>query len=272
MAYMVTPQLSEDVTNDMNSTANITGIDPGDEVKGAWGSLSMTPNVPSTAQVTLAGNTTLSYAEGNNGLFISDAAHKNALGAIVEAQKTLNLVNGGTIGKVTLTNGKGTASDERNLTTLNINGNGNLTTINGIDTVIGSDTTTYATRVNVNSDADVTGDITGVGRVNVNEGATLHVYNSDAASKDVPEVLVNTLAVVNGTAQIDGDLIIDGQYSSSTYDGFGGDGEAYAIGGSITATNIELEHDASLTTVHSGLISAETVTAVAHWHWLLRDL
>ena len=253
---------SEDVTNDMNSTANITGINPGDEVKGAWGSLSMVPNVPSTAQVTLAGNTTLSYAAGNNGFFISDAAHDNALGAIVEAQKTLTLVNGGTIGKVTLTNGKDNANDERNLTTLNINGNGNLTTIHGIDTVIGSDTTTYDTRVNVNSDADVTADITGVGRVNVNEGATLHVYNPDSASKDVPEVLVNTLAVRNGHAQIDGDLIIDGQYRSQT-ESFGGDGEAYAVGGSITATNIELEHNASLTTVHGGLISAETVTAVA---------
>ena len=253
---------SEDVTNDMNSTANITGIDPGDEVKGAWGSLSMNPNVPTTAQVTLAGNTTLSYAEGNNGLFISDNDHKIALGAIVEAQKTFNLVNGGSIGKVTLTNGKDNANDERNLTTLNINGNGNLTTINGIDTVISSDTTAYATRVNVNSDADVTGDITGVGRVNVNEGATLHVYNPDASSKDAPEVLVNILAVRNGNAQIDGDLIIDGNYNSQN-EGFDGEGEAYAVGGTITATNIELEHDAALTTVHGGLISAETVTAVA---------
>ena len=161
---------SEDVTNDMNSTANITGIDPGDEVKGAWGSLSMNPNVPNTAQVTIAGNTTLSYASGNNGFFISDSSHKNALGAIVEAQKTLNLVNGGAIGKVTLTNGKDDA--DRNLTTLNINGNGNLTTINGIDTVIDGSTNSYATRVNVNSDADVTTDITGVGHLNVNEGAT----------------------------------------------------------------------------------------------------
>ena len=186
----------EDVTTDQMSHSNITGIEPGDEVKGGWGSLSMISNVPSTAQVTLAGNTTLSYAEGNNGFFISDAAHDNALGAIVEAQKTFNLVNGGTIGKVTLTNGKDDANDERNLTTLNINGNGNLTTINGIDTLIGTgDTTAYNTRVNVNSDADVTGDITGVGRVNVNAGATLHVYNPDDTSKDVPEVLVNTLAL-----------------------------------------------------------------------------
>ena len=254
---------SEDVTNTQNSTANITGINPGDEVKGAWGSFSMVANVPNTAQVTLAGNTTLSFAEGNNGFFISDEGHDNALGAIVGAQKSFSLVNGGKIGKVTLTNGKDDANDERNLTTLNINGNGNLTTINGIDTLIGTgNTTAYNTRVNVNSDADVTGDITGVGRVNVNAGATLHVYNPDDTSKDVPEVLVNTLAVRNGTAQIDGDLIIDGQYNSQT-EGFGGDGEAYAIGGKIAATNIELEHDADLTTVHSGLISAETLTAVA---------
>ena len=252
----------EDVTTDQMSHSNITGIEPGDEVKGGWGSLSMVSNVPSTAQVTLAGNTTLSYAEGNNGFFISDAAHDNALGAIVEAQKSFSLVNGGTIGKVTLTNGKDDANDERNLTTLNINGNGNLTTITGIDTVISSsETTAYATRVNVNSDADVTGDITGVGRVNVNAGATLHVYNPDTASKDVPEVLVNTLAVRNGTAQIDGDLIIDGDDNSR--DGFGGEGEAYAIGGTIKATNIELEHHADLTTVADGLISAETITAAA---------
>ena len=253
----------EDVTTDQMSQSNITGINPGDEVKGGWGSLSMVSNVPSTAQVTLAGNTTLSFAEGNNGFFISDEGHDNALGAIVGAQKAFNLVNGGKIGKVTLTNGKDDANDERNLTTLNINGNGNLTTINGIDTLIGSgDTTAYNTRVNVNSDADVTGDITGVGRVYVNAGATLHVYNPDDTSKDVPEVLVNTLAVRNGTAQIDGDLIINKQ-NSQTDEGFGGDGEAYAIGGKIAATNIELEHNADLTTVHSGLISAETLTAVA---------
>ena len=252
----------EDVTTDQMSQSNITGINPGDEVKGAWGSLSMVANVPNTAQVTLAGNTTLSFAEGNNGFFISDAAHDNALGAIVGAQKSFSLVNGGKIGKVTLTNGKDDANDERNLTTLNINGNGNLTTINGIDTLIGTgNTTAYNTRVNVNSDADVTGDITGVGRVNVNAGATLHVYNPDTASKDVPEVLVNTLAVRNGTAQIDGDLIIDGDDNSR--DGFGGEGEAYAIGGTIKATNIELEHHADLTTVADGLISAETITAAA---------
>ena len=253
----------EDVTTDQMSHSNITGIEPGDEVKGGWGSLSMVSNVPSTAQVTLAGNTTLSYAEGNNGFFISDDGHDNALGAIVGAQKSFSLVNGGKIGKVTLTNGKDDANDERNLTTLNINGNGNLTTINGIDTLIGTgDTTAYNTRVNVNSDADVTGDITGVGRVNVNAGATLHVYNPDDTSKDVPEVLVNTLAVRNGTAQIDGNLIIDGQYNSQT-EGFGGEGEAYAIGGTIKATNIELEHHADLTTVADGLISAETITAAA---------
>ena len=255
----------EDVTTDQMSQSNITGINPGDEVKGGWGSLSMVANVPNTAQVTLAGNTTLSFAEGNNGFFISDEGHDNALGAIVGAQKSFSLVNGGKIGKVTLTNGKDNANDERNLTTLNINGNGNLTTINGIDTLINNGATTaYNTRVNVNSDADVTGDITGVGRVNVNAGATLHVYNPDDTSKDVPEVLVNTLAVRNGTAQIDGDLIIDrNDNSNAGEESFGGDGEAYAIGGKIAATNIELEHDADLTTVHSGLISAETLTAVA---------
>ena len=241
----------EDVTTDQMSQSNITGIELSDEVKGAWGSLSMNSTVPETGKVTLAGNTTLSYAEGNNGLFISDFDHKIALGAVVGSQKYFTLNNGGEIGAVTLTNGKDDV--DRNLTTLNINGNGNLTTIHGINAVASTNGTgTYATLVNVNSDTDVIANIDDVGTVTVNNGATLHVYNPNPAStKDVIEVNVNELAVTNSTVRIDGDLNIDGNY----------EGEAYAVGGSITATNIDLDNGAALSTVNGGLITADTIDA-----------
>ena len=241
----------EDVTTDQMSQSNITGIELSDEVKGAWGSLSMNSTVPETGKVTLAGNTTLSYAEGNNGLFISDFDHKIALGAVVGSQKYFTLNNGGEIGAVTLTNGKDDV--DRNLTTLNINGNGNLTTIHGINAVASTNGTgTYATLVNVNSDTDVIANIDDVGTVTVNNGATLHVYNPNPAStKDVIEVNVNELAVTNSTVRIDGDLNINGNY----------EGEAYAVGGSITATNIDLDNGAALSTVNGGLITADTIDA-----------
>ena len=244
----------EDVTTDQMSQSNITGIELSDEVKGAWGSFSMNSTVPaSSGKVTLAGNTSLSYAEGNNGLFISDSKHEIALGAVVGSQKFFTLNNGGEIGTVTLTNGKDDV--DSNLTTLNINGNGNLTTIHGINAIASNNGTgTYDTLVNVNSDTDVIANIDAVGTVAVNNGATLHVYNPDAASKDVIEVNVNDLEVTNSTVKIDGDLNIDGI-------GNGGEGEAFAIGGSITATNIDLDNGAGLSTVNGGLITAETIEA-----------
>ena len=58
------------------------------------------------------------------------------------------------------------------------------------------------------------------------------------SANDVAEVDVYELAVVNGRAQIDGTLIIDGQDNYGGDDGFTDGGEAYAIGGSITATNV----------------------------------
>ena len=87
-----------DVTNDTLVQTNVSGIKPGDNIQGHWGSLSMESGVAPSAQVEIAGDTSLNFAAGNNGFFISSADHKSALGANIQGQKDLTLENGGTIG------------------------------------------------------------------------------------------------------------------------------------------------------------------------------
>ena len=66
-----------DVTNNKLSNVNVNSIVEGEhKIQGQWGSLSMKDGVGASAQVTIAGNTSLRNAVGNNGLFISDAAHQ----------------------------------------------------------------------------------------------------------------------------------------------------------------------------------------------------
>ena len=94
-----------DVTNNTLMQTNVSDIRVGDQVQGHWGSLTMASDSATSAQVTIAGHTTLYYAEGNRGYFISNASRNAALGADVQAQKSLKLVNNGTeasIGNVTL--------------------------------------------------------------------------------------------------------------------------------------------------------------------------
>ena len=72
-----------DVTNNQLSNINVNSIQQGaDKIQGHWGSLSMESGVAAGAQVTIAGNTSLRNAAGNNGFFISDASHQEAKGAI----------------------------------------------------------------------------------------------------------------------------------------------------------------------------------------------
>ena len=89
----------------------------------------MESGVAAGAQVTIAGDTTLYNAAGNNGFFVSDASHQEAKGAIVESQKDLDLIGGGTIGRVSLEEGLGDAY--KNLTILEVRDG--ATTIAAID-------------------------------------------------------------------------------------------------------------------------------------------
>ena len=52
----------EDVTNDTLVQTNVSDIKPGDNIQGHWGSLSMEKGVADSAQVQIAGNTSLNFA------------------------------------------------------------------------------------------------------------------------------------------------------------------------------------------------------------------
>ena len=226
-----------DVTNDVKNIANIRDIGLVDQVQGSWGSFSMESGVANGAQVNIAGNTWLNYAAGNNGFFISNADHSAALGAKVGSQKSLYLIGGGTIGRITLE--QGDSDVERNLTTLQISDGD--TTIDSINAINSNSTGTYATQVNVLSNTTVTNDITDVGEVNVLDGATLTAANAD----------INDLFVEESITNITGTLTVNG----TSYDG-----EALALGGQINAGSIVLEDGSDLTAIHDGTIRAKTVT------------
>ena len=232
-----------DTTNNVKNQTNVRNIGLVDQVKGSWGSLSMESGVADGALVTIAGNTWLNYAAGNNGFFISNADRIAPLGAAVQSQKSLYLISGGEIGRITLENGKGDV--ERNLTTLDISeGETTIESITGV--VDGSNTGTYDTRVNVRSNTNVNGKdgITDVGEVNVLNGATLTTTKADLADLFVEESIAN----------ITGTLTVDGVNADDNY------GEALALGGQINAGSIVLEHHSDLTAVHGGTITAKTVS------------
>ena len=200
-----------DVTNNQLSQANVNSIQQGaDKIQGHWGSLSMESGVAAGAQVTIAGDTTLYNAAGNNGFFVSDASHQEAKGAIVEAQKDLELLGGGTIGRVSLENGSNDAY--KNLTILEVRDG--ATTIAAIDA---KDAASIAqnTVVNLYSDTTVTGDITNIGVVEAYQGAQVKAANAKVQEAETQ----------NADIAIAGDLEFN---------------NAYVFGGSITAKNADM--------------------------------
>ena len=170
----------------------------------------MESGVAAGAQVTIAGDTTLYNAAGNNGLFVSDASHQEAKGAIVESQKDLELLGGGTIGRVSLENGSNDAY--KNLTILEVRDG--ATTIAAIDA---KDAASIAqnTVVNLYSDTTVTGDITNIGVVEAYQGAQVKAANAK----------VDEVSTQNADIAIAGDLEFK---------------DAYVFGGSITAKNADM--------------------------------
>ena len=200
-----------DVTNNQLSQANINSIQQGaDKIQGHWGSLSMESGVAAGAQVTIAGDTSLYNAAGNNGFFVSDASHQEAKGAIVESQKDLDLIGGGTIGRVSLEEGSDDAY--KNLTILEVRDG--ATTIAAIDA---KDAASIAknTEVHLYSDTTVTGDITNIGVVEAYQGAQVKAANAK----------VDEVSTQNADIVIAGDLEFK---------------DAYVFGGSVTAKNADM--------------------------------
>ena len=226
-----------DVTNDTLVQTNVSGIEPGDNVQGHWGSLSMISGLAPSAQVEIAGNTSLNYAAGNNGFFISSADHQTALGAIIQGQKDLTLENGGTIGAITMETGNYDA--EKNLTVLDVTGPNKTTiaSINGQAAAQGSYALGTSVRIN-GGETEVSGDITAIDEVEVNEGASLHVLG---------DADIHNLYTFNADAKFDKTLTV--------YDG-------EILGGTTEALDIVLEsaNNDSLDVANGGTLKADTFT------------
>ena len=205
------------VTNQTLHT-NVSEIAADDQVQGNWGSLSMvSTGVSSKSQVQLVGDTSLNYAAGNNGFFISDANRQIALGAKVAGHRTFTLVDGGKIGTVSLSAAENVDGHElEQETVLEVtssadNTNPALTTIAEIKGE-GAGTNHFAqdTVVNFRADAEVTNGITGIEDVIAFTGADVKIKNTTAVGELSTE---NGSITVAETAQF---------------------GESYVFGGSIT--------------------------------------
>ena len=233
-----------DVTSNELKQTNVQGIEPGDNIQGNWGSLSMIDGLAPSAQVEIAGNTKLTFAEGNNGFFISDKEHKIALGAIIQGQNDLTLENGGTIGKITME--AGTDDAEKNLTILNVVGS-NKTTIDSIVGEVGqSDDHAKATAVRIQGgETVVNNDITAIDEVEVHEGASLNV-------KGDADIL--NLSTFNANAKFDKTLTVrDGEI-------LGGTTEALDVVFESAGNVIDGRDFDSLDVANGGTLKADTFT------------
>ena len=208
-----------DVTNNTLMQTNVSDIRVGNRVQGHWGSLSMASDSATSAQVTIAGHTTLNYAEGNRGYFISNASRNAALGADVQAQKSLKLVNNGTeasIGNVTLqgvTDNSGNALDvDTNFTTLEVTGAG-TTTIRSVNGIGGLNAQGYGyadgTAFKVSANTNVTEDIDNIEYVDV-ANASLSAQNADVHSING----INANITIADTASFNEAEVLGGKFST----------------------------------------------------------
>ena len=233
-----------DVTSNELKQTNVQGIELGDNIQGNWGSLSMIAGLAPSAQVEIAGDTKLTFAEGNNGFFISDKEHKIALGAIIQGQKDLTLENGGTIGKITME--AGTDDAEKNLTILNVVGP-NQTIIDSIVGEVGQNNAhAQNTAVRIQGGETVVNkDISAIDEVEVHEGASLNV-------KGDADIL--NLSTFNANAKFDKTLTVrDGEI-------LGGTTEALDVVFESAGNVIDGRDFDSLDVANGGTLKADTFT------------
>ena len=242
----------EDVTNDTLIQTNVSAIKPGDNIQGHWGSLSMEKGVADSAQVQIAGNTSLNFAAGNNGFFISSADHQSALGADIQSRNDLTLENGGIIGQINMVAGDYDA--EKNLTVLNVTGPNKTTiaSIMGEPDQNGSGVTgsiAEATLVSIQGgETEITKDLQYINEVEVLNGAYLNVKG---------KAEISDLFTLNSDAKFDTSLELE---------------EATIAGGTTEAkdvifngigdfrTGAKENGDHSVDVVNGGLLKAETFT------------
>ena len=234
---------SPDVTNYSYTHTNVTGVGLNDQIIGHWGSLSLVPNVATGevgAQAIIAGDTSLNFAAGNNGFFVSDSSHTTALGAFIKAGKSLSLKEGGTIGQVTLesvTSELGENAVGEAATTLLVEGTG----------------TTYIDSINTRgANSRGTGVIiTGTAEVakNVSVGDLEAIGGSLTVKGDATANYVGV--------EDHGNLIVNQKLTTS---------EAFVLGGNLKATDFVFDNRANsgdedaVEVIDGGVIKAQTFT------------
>ncbi len=231
---------SPDTTNKYFTHTNVNEIDVSDEVKGHWGSLTMNTSTSANSQVLLAGDTSLSFASGNNGNFISDSTHNTALGAVVFAGKSLTLNNGGNIGKITLQAGDGKfGANETDWvsTSLVVNGAGKTV----VAAIEGTSATSDYTNVLVTkgAEAEITNDISNIADVEAID-ATLNVLGNSTSQ----------YVGVEGT----GAMSVGKTLTTS---------EAYVNAGTLSAKDFKFDNtstDDAVTIINGGRLTTEDFT------------
>ena len=205
-----------DATNTKLSTAKVTGVDYTSQIGGHFGSIEA---VNGTEAVTIASNTILSNAAGNNGNFI-DTVDGTVIGATVTAEQILTLEGAGNVGKLTLQAG---ADSDRTGVEFDATASGDAITVQGAITgpvdgntytlFKGEGTTTVQGNITVGS-VGVAGNLVAQGDITSDE---MWVDGSLTAEKSVT---TNGIDAKNGaTVSVAGDMTLG---SSSTQ------GHAYA--------------------------------------------
>ena len=223
---------SPDVTNESYLKTNVTAVGLGDNIIGHWGSLSLVPNVATSdaakTQAQIAGDTTLNFAAGNGGFFVSDSTHSFALGAFVQAGKSLSLNNGGTIGYVTLETVSQELGDnavDEAATVLQVSGDG-TTYITAIDT---RGEYRRGTNVTILGNAEVAKDVS-VGELDAEGGSLLVKGNTladrveveDNGSIDVAQKLTTSdVWIASGSLKAT-DFVFDNNDNDNNIDIIGG--------------------------------------------------
>ena len=205
-----------DVTNTELVNAKVTGVDYTSQIGGSFGSIEAANG---TTAVTIASNTTLSNAAGNDGHFI-DTVDGTVIGATVTNEQVLTLEGAGNIGNINLQAG---SVDDETTVKFNATNSGDAILVNGtiagaVDghtaTVFdGEGTTTVQGNITVGS-VGVAGNLVAQGDITSDE---MWVDGSLTAEKSVT---TNGIDAKNGaTVSVAGDMTLG---SSSTQ------GHAYA--------------------------------------------
>lgn len=178
-----------DAVQEQMNTARIEGIDGNDKIVGNYGSLH---GENAASVITIAGNSSLSFSEGNEGFFASYEQGNTTVAADLNIEQgvELNLNNGGNVGTVTLAQGT-----EKNPTILYVNNEADdVTTIEAVTTSATTDTA-FITQ--------------GGGTTNVTGNVNVKYYEAGGHNVVGGNITTEDLTVLNGALEVAGRVDTD---------------------------------------------------------------